>query len=144
MFCCVVAQCAKHYSDTVADLLAQPVTGPVAATVHETILDVRSNHLPIRMIFFDVLRCFSHDFSIFSRVLQSSWPSLLLDPFSRHLLFDPFSRHLSGAGRAFALPLMNVLSSRVLGVDDAAQAWEGSAAAGQTYLPCILSLGITS
>jgi hypothetical protein len=87
------------------------------------------------MIFFDVWRCFSHDFSIFSRVLQSSWPSLL---------FHPFSRHLSGAGRAFALPLMNVLSSRVLAVDDAAQAWEGSAAAGQTYLPCILSLGITS
>jgi hypothetical protein len=45
---------------------------------------------------------------------SSSWLELLL---------DPFSRYLSGAGATSAAPLMNVLSARVLGVHDAAQAW---------------------
>jgi hypothetical protein len=77
-------------------------------------LDVRSKALPVWVIYFDVLRRFSEDFSVHAPDLSSSWLGIL---------FDPFSRYLSGAGAASAVPLMSVLSSRVLGVDDAAQAW---------------------
>jgi hypothetical protein len=87
LFSCVVPQCVKHHSDTVADLLV--------ATVDGTVLDVRSKALPIWVIYFDVLRRFSEDFTIHALDLCSSWLGVL---------FDPFSRYLSGAGATSAAP----------------------------------------